>query len=45
MSRKDRQRGDMVHIPKYLVRFELDLGDHKKPIKGCENGSTRQDWL
>lgn len=21
-------------IPKYLVRFELDLEDHKKPIEG-----------
>lgn len=30
----------MVEIPKYLAKFEPDLKDHKKPIRGYENGST-----
>lgn len=38
MGRRDRLWGNMVDIPKYLVRFELDLEDHEKPIKGCEMG-------
>lgn len=27
---------DMVDIPKYFIRFELDLEDHEKPRKCCE---------
>lgn len=30
----------MVEIPKYLANFEPDLKDHKKPIRGYENGSV-----
>lgn len=35
----------MVRTFKYLVRFELDLEDHEKPIEGCEMGVAVQHCL